>query len=97
MKLADGGSISRAYAILQQDDLRDSRATVQQDIAEGGTGFSLHPQHDRPAARVVSGSEFSEAVAGAAGEDQFAFCAEFAKGAVGQIGARAVDLNGSRG
>jgi hypothetical protein len=57
-------------------------------------GFDL--DHSCPAGGVVGGAEVGEpvAVAGAAGEDKFAVGGEFKKGAVGEVGAGAVDFEG---
>ena len=69
---------------------------VQQNVAEGGSGGGFHLEDARPAGGVVGGAEFGEAVAvaGATGEDQFAVGGEFEKGAVSEVGAGAVDLDG---
>jgi len=51
-----------------------SRVRVQKDVAESGPSRGFHLDHAGPAGGVVGWAEFGEAVAvaGAAGEDQFA-------------------------
>jgi len=55
------------------------RGAVEQDVAEGGAGGGFDLDDAGPAGRVVRSGEFGEAVAvaGAAGEDQFAVGGEF--------------------
>ena len=57
---------------------------IKQDVAEGGTGGGLHFEHAGLAGGVGGDSEVGEAVAvaGAAGEDEFAARGEFEQGAV---------------
>jgi len=70
------------------------RIGVAQEAAEGRPGGCFHLEHARPAGGVAGGLEFGEpiAVAGAAGEDEFAVGGELEEAAVGEVRAGAVDL-----
>ena len=74
-------------------------AGVEQDVSERAPRWGLDFQHAGPTGGVVGGAEVGEAVAvaGAAGEDEFAVGGEFEEGAVGEVGAWAVDLEGRCG
>lgn len=74
----------------------DSRIGVQENVSECGTGRRFDFKYAGPAGRIVGGPEFGEpiAIAGAASEDEFAVGGEFEEGAVGKVGAGAVDLEG---
>jgi hypothetical protein len=62
---------------------------VEQNVACRHSGGILDLDHARPAGRIAGAHQFGEtvAVAGAAGEDQFAVGGEFQEGAVGKVGA----------
>lgn len=73
-----------------------SRVRVKQDVAEGGARRRFHLDHARPARGIDGGPDLSEAVAvaGAAGEDEFAVGGEFEQRAVREVGAGAMDFEG---
>ncbi len=76
-----GNSLDSATFCIE--DVLSLWVCVKQDVAEGRARLRLCLQRARPAGRVV-GAEFSKsvAVAGSAGEDEFAVGGEFEEGAL---------------
>ena len=94
LRAARRGRCHSSLGVLQACSLLLCPRLQGRRIVGGSPGGSFHLDQAGPAGGVGGGHQLCQAiaVAGAAGEEQFALGGEFEEGAVGEVGAGAVEL-----